>query len=112
MNKVEQQLGTPKSKSLATDTPPRFNTNTPMTGVATPTSNTPKTGQKQSSNPLILLVGKLVFLDLNSSYKPLNKVKQCLNLIGAVSYGFFYYFKFELNLNRTGLKIQNKKENS
>ena len=89
MNKVEQQLGTPKSKSLATDTPPKLNFNTPKNGTGTPTTNTPRTGQKQSSNPLILLVGKLVFLDLNSSYKPLNKVKQCLNLIGAVSFGLF-----------------------
>ncbi len=85
MNKVEQQLGTPKSKGPATDTPPKFNTNTPKTGIATALTNTPKTGHKSSSNPLILLVGKMVFLDLNSSYKPLNKVKQCLNLIGAVS---------------------------
>lgn len=36
------------------------------------------------SNPLRLLVDKVVFLDLNS-YKPLEKVKECLTSLDAVS---------------------------
>ena len=72
MASTEQKLSTPilnrtTHKPLATNTP-----------TGTPT-------RRESSNPLVLLVGKLVFLDLNSSYKPLSKVKQCMNLIGAVS---------------------------
>ncbi|RNA06659.1 POU class transcription factor 1 isoform X4 [Brachionus plicatilis] len=39
--------------------------------------------QKASNNPLRLLVGKLVFLDIHNSYKMLNKVKECMNLIDA-----------------------------
>jgi hypothetical protein len=39
---------------------------------------------KTHTNLLRLLVNKVVFLDLNS-YKPLSKVKDCLNLIGSVS---------------------------
>ena len=42
------------------------------------------TTTKPQSNPLRLLVDKVVFLDLNS-YKPLGKVKECLNSIDAVS---------------------------
>lgn len=34
---------------------------------------------------LNILSGKLVYLDLNSNYKSLNKVKECLSLIGAVN---------------------------
>lgn len=41
--------------------------------------------QKASNNPLRLLVGKLVFLDIHNSYKMLNKVKECMNLIDAVN---------------------------
>lgn len=41
--------------------------------------------QQSSSNPLRLLVGKLVFLDIQNSFKQLNKVKECLTLIEAVS---------------------------
>ena len=40
--------------------------------------------QSTSGNPLRSLVGKIVFLDLNS-YKLSEKVKECLNLIGAVN---------------------------
>lgn len=56
---------------------------TPKLNGINGTNGTPGTPKRQSSNPLVLLVGKLVFLDLNSSYKPLSKVKRCLNLIGA-----------------------------
>ena len=51
----------------------------------TPTALKASPQSASTSNPLRLLVGKLVFLDLNSSYKPLSKVKECLSLIGAVS---------------------------
>ncbi len=53
--------------------------------IETANTNETKINSQQKTNPLRLLVGKLVFLDLNSSYKPLNKVKECLNLIDAVS---------------------------
>lgn len=75
MATVKQKLSTPSLNKLDTPT----NATTP----GTPNNRANTTSKK---NPLILLVGKLVFLDLNSTYKPLNKVKQCLNQIGAVSY--------------------------
>jgi hypothetical protein len=34
---------------------------------------------------LSILTDKFVYLDLSSSYKSLGNVKECLNLIGAVS---------------------------
>lgn len=75
----QQEVGTPTLNRK---------THKPLSNVNTPTGNaagTPsRTGERQSSNPLVKLVGKLVFLDLTSSYKPLSKVKQCMNLINAV----------------------------
>lgn len=50
-------------------------------------SNHPQQQQNQngtSSNPLRLLVGKLVFLDIQNSNKLLSKVKECLRIIEAV----------------------------
>jgi hypothetical protein len=44
-------------------------------------SNTPQ--QHQSSNPLRLLIGKLVFLDLNA-YKLKHRLVECLSLIEVV----------------------------
>lgn len=73
---------------------------TPKLNGINGTNGTPGTPKRQSSNPLVLLVGKLVFLDLNSSYKPLSKVKRCLNLIGAVSHFFLNIFLIQFfNLN-------------
>jgi hypothetical protein len=43
-----------------------------------------------SGNPLRKLVSKLVYLDLNNSYKHKNKVKECLQFIEAVSDKNFY----------------------
>lgn len=40
--------------------------------------------KKPLNNPLRLLIGKIVFLDINNSYKVLNKVKECMKLINAV----------------------------
>ncbi|CAF0745024.1 unnamed protein product [Brachionus calyciflorus] len=61
-------------------------TNSPMFGKPNlshkPLDNS-QPPQKTSTNPLRLLVGKLVFLDIQNSYKLLNKVKECLNLIEA-----------------------------
>lgn len=48
----------------------------------------PCSEKKHSSNPLRLLVGKLVFLDLTVNYKPINKIKECLSLIEAVIFTF------------------------
>ncbi len=53
-----------------------------QTNQASQESPGAKSGASQS-NPLRLLVGKSVFLDLNS-YKPLSKVRECLSLIGSV----------------------------
>lgn len=36
-------------------------------------------------NPLRSLAGKIVFLDLNNSYKSLEQMKECLRLVGAVN---------------------------
>lgn len=73
----QQELGTPTLNRK---------THKPLgvSNVSTPTGNAAGTPSRQSSNPLVKLVGKLVFLDLTSSYKPLSKVKQCMNLINAV----------------------------
>lgn len=40
--------------------------------------------KKSGTNPLRLLIGKVVFLDINNSYKILNKVKECMKLVDAV----------------------------
>jgi hypothetical protein len=37
------------------------------------------------SNPLKILVKKVVFLDLNNSYELFKALKECLNLVEAVS---------------------------
>jgi hypothetical protein len=49
-----------------------------------PNSTTTSTTNK--SNSLRLLIGKIVYLDINTSYKYLGKVKDCLITIGAVSF--------------------------
>jgi hypothetical protein len=46
--------------------------------------------KERQSNPLRLLVGKVVYLDISSSYKLLNKVKECLNLIEVVWCTFIF----------------------
>ena len=42
--------------------------------------------QQTTTNPLRLLIDKSVFLDLNTSYKQLGKLKECLTTIGVVCY--------------------------
>jgi hypothetical protein len=44
--------------------------------------------QPPSINPLRLLIEKLVFLDINTSYKHSSKLKECLTTIGVVSFNF------------------------
>jgi hypothetical protein len=51
--------------------------------------------QTTKTNPLRLLIDKFVFLDLNTSYKNLGKLKECLTTIGVVSN--FYTQKIILN---------------
>ena len=51
----------------------------------TATSKTFSARQQKSANPLRLLIEKSVFLDLNTSYKHLGKLKECLITIGVVS---------------------------
>lgn len=59
--------------------------------------NSPKTPtstiNNSTSNLLRLLIGKIVYLDINTSYKYLGKVKDCLITIGAVSFKVFLAFK-------------------
>ena len=70
--------------------------------------------KKQTSNPLRLLVGKLVFLDLTVTYKPINKIKECLSLIEAVNSFFFkskfifYRFNIEINLSESRIVLVKK----
>jgi hypothetical protein len=45
-----------------------------------------KNGQTATkSNPLKILVKKVVFLDLNNSYELFKALKECLNLVEAVT---------------------------
>lgn len=48
--------------------------------------------KKTTNNPLRLLVGKNVFLDIHNSFKMLNKVKECMNLIDAVNISKLFNF--------------------
>ena len=57
-------------------------------------SRTPQPSSTKTLNPLRLLIEKLVFLDLNTSYKHLGKLKECLITIGVVSSLFFRHNKF------------------
>ena len=59
------------------------NNNASVTSATSTTTNTQS--PNTSGNPLRKLVGKLVYLDLNNSYKHKNKVKECLQFIEAVS---------------------------
>ena len=54
-------------------------------------SQVSSSGAKLSKNPLRNLVGKLVFLDINSSAKLLGRVRECLSLIEVVSDLLCYY---------------------
>lgn len=44
-----------------------------------------KDQQSNDLQSLRPLCGKLIYLDLSNTYKSLSNVKECLNLIGAVS---------------------------
>jgi hypothetical protein len=83
---VQQEVGTPVLNRMTHGKPQvTSNVNTPTGNPAAGTPNNQRNNvERQSSNPLVKLVGKLVFLDLTSSYKPLGKVKQCMNMINAV----------------------------
>jgi hypothetical protein len=68
-----------------------MNPSTPQNQSQSQSQSQVTSGEKTStgSNPLRLLVNATVFLDLNSSYKPINKVKSCLQQIDAVIYSIF-----------------------
>lgn len=44
-----------------------------------------KNGSTAKTNPLKILVKKVVFLDLSNSYELFKALKECLNLVEAVS---------------------------
>ena len=70
----QSQSATSKAPALLVDKPLAK-----PDGAAGSAANTP------TPNPLRLFVDQTIFLDLNESCKQLNKVKECLKLIGAVS---------------------------
>jgi hypothetical protein len=61
---------------------------TSATTTNAPSANSNSTSKAPAStttNPLALLEGKVVFLDLSSSYKLIKKLKECLNIFDVVS---------------------------
>lgn len=56
-----------------------------QTMLETELDKQPSQTPARSKNPLRNLVGKLVFLDINNANKLSSRVRECLNLIEAVS---------------------------